>query len=73
MTVFTQNMASARVAILHDFLKNAYNGLKRTQIIFRKKLLYACVWGHDIDRNDYDFDHEKFEWIILTFRCGDTN
>ena len=31
MTVFTQNMARAEFVILSDFLKNAYNGLKRTQ------------------------------------------
>ena len=50
------------------------------KINFRKKLLartdarvYARVWEHDVDRNDNDFVHEKFEWIILTFRCGDTN
>ena len=50
------------------------------KINFRKKLLartdarvYARVWEHDVDRNDNDFVHEKFEWLILTFRCGDTN
>ena len=62
-------MASARVCDFARFFEKCLKWPETHPKLFLEKncvaridaRVYARVWGHDVDRNDNDFDHEKFE------------